>query len=127
MSPNIPMNTIKHSGECRQTLRGMSPNIPGNIIKHSRKCRQTFRGMLPLFGVKQDNYWAGSHLESCQTSTMELFCKNSQQPFTLVCHDITTPHRKDQATHCISIVFVFNIYLPSVTTYKGSSFQRRLI
>ena len=26
------------------------------------------------------NYWTESHLESCQASTMELFCKNSQQP-----------------------------------------------
>ena len=25
-------------------------------------------------------YWAESHLESCQTSTMELFCGNSQRP-----------------------------------------------
>ena len=24
------------------------------------------------------SYWTESHLESCQTSTMELFCKNSQ-------------------------------------------------
>ena len=26
------------------------------------------------------SYWTESHLESCQTSTMELFCENSQQP-----------------------------------------------
>ena len=37
MSPNIPGNVAKHSGECPQTFRGMSSNIPGN--------GQTFRGM----------------------------------------------------------------------------------
>ena len=26
------------------------------------------------------SYWAKSHLESCQTSTMELFCENSHRP-----------------------------------------------
>ena len=26
------------------------------------------------------NYWTESHLESCQTSTLELFYKNSQRP-----------------------------------------------
>ena len=80
MSPNIPENFAKYSGECRQTFRGMSSNIPGNVIKKSGECPQTFRGILPIFGVKEDNYWAGSHLESCQTSTMELFCENSQRP-----------------------------------------------
>ena len=77
---NIPGNVAKHSGECHKTFRGMSSNILGNIAKHSGECRQTFRGMLPIFGVKEHNYWAGSHLESCQTSTMELFCENSQRP-----------------------------------------------
>ena len=52
MSPNIPGNVAKHSGECRQTFQGMSPNIPGNIIKNSGERRQTFLGMLPIFGVK---------------------------------------------------------------------------
>ena len=52
MSPNIPGNVLKHSGECRQTFlgmpqrfRGMLPNIPGNGAKHSGECPQTFRGM----------------------------------------------------------------------------------
>ena len=27
MSPNIPGDVLKHSGECRQTFWGMSPNI----------------------------------------------------------------------------------------------------
>ena len=35
MSPNIPGNVAKHSGECPQTFRGMSSNIPGNVLKHS--------------------------------------------------------------------------------------------
>ena len=35
MSPNIPRNVVKHSGECPQTFHGMSPNIPGNVAKHS--------------------------------------------------------------------------------------------
>ena len=26
------------SGECRQTFQGMSPNIPGNVVKHSGEC-----------------------------------------------------------------------------------------
>ena len=43
MSPNIPENVAKHSGECHQTFRGMSPNIPGNVAKHSGKCKK-FRG-----------------------------------------------------------------------------------
>ena len=73
MSPNIPGNVIRHSGECHQTFRGMSSDIPGNVIKHSRECPQTFREILPIYGVKEDNYWAGSHLECCQTSMKELF------------------------------------------------------
>ena len=40
MSPNIPGNVSKHSGECPQTFRGMSPNITGNIIKDSAECPQ---------------------------------------------------------------------------------------
>ena len=32
MSPNIPGNVAKHSGECRQTFQGMSSNIPGNVL-----------------------------------------------------------------------------------------------
>ena len=59
---------------------GMSSNILGNAAKHSGECCQTFRGMPPMFGVNEENYWAESHLESCQTSTMEIFCKNSQRP-----------------------------------------------
>ena len=77
---NIPGNVAKHSGECHKTFRGMSSNIQGNVIKHSGECRQTFQGMMPIFGVKEDNYWAGQHLESSKTSTMELFCENSQRP-----------------------------------------------
>ena len=45
MSPNIPGNIAKHSGECPQTFREMSPNIPGNVLKHSGECPQTFGGM----------------------------------------------------------------------------------
>ena len=30
------------------------------------------------------SYWAESHLESYQTSMIELFCKNSQQPRCLL-------------------------------------------
>ena len=52
MSPNVPGNVAKHSGECHKTFRGMSPNIPGNVIKNSGERRQTFQGMLPIFGVK---------------------------------------------------------------------------
>ena len=35
LSPNIPGNISKHSGECSQTFRWMSPNIPGNVAEHS--------------------------------------------------------------------------------------------
>ena len=45
---NIPANVAKHSGECRQTFRGMLPNILRNFVpvaKHNGECRQTFRGM----------------------------------------------------------------------------------
>ena len=35
-------------------------------------------------------------------------------------------HKKDKQPSQV-FVFVFNIYLPLVTMYKGSSFQRRLI
>ena len=79
MSSNILGNVTKYSGECRQIFRGMISNNPGNVTKHSGKCYQTFRGMLPIFGVKEDNYLAESHLESYQTSTMELFCENIQR------------------------------------------------
>ena len=29
------MGGILYPGECRQTFREMSPNIPGNVLKHS--------------------------------------------------------------------------------------------
>ena len=45
MSPNILGNVSKHSGECRQTFRGMSPNIQGNVRKHSGECSQTIQGI----------------------------------------------------------------------------------
>ena len=45
MSPNIPGNVAKHSGEYRQTFRGMLLNIQGNVAKHSGEYPQTFRGM----------------------------------------------------------------------------------
>ena len=85
---NIPGNVAKYSGECHQTFRGMSSNITGNVAKHSKEYvlkhsgefHQKFQGMLPVFGVKENNYRAESDLESCQTSTMELFYKNSQRP-----------------------------------------------
>ena len=80
MSSNILGNIIKHSGECHQTFRIMSLNIPQNLAKHSGEFRQTFRAMLSIFGVNENNQQAESHLESCQTSTMELFCVNSQRP-----------------------------------------------
>ena len=38
------MGGMLHSGEYRQTFRGMSLNIPGNVLKHSGECRQTVRG-----------------------------------------------------------------------------------
>ena len=44
ISPNIPGNVLKHSGECPQTYRGMSPNIPGNVAKHSVECPIYFDG-----------------------------------------------------------------------------------
>ena len=36
----IPGNVAKHSGECRQSFRGISSNIPGSV-----EYRQAFRGM----------------------------------------------------------------------------------
>ena len=75
------MGGMFYSGECRQIFRGMQPNIPGNELKHSGECCQTFREMKPMFGVNKENYWAESRLESCQTSMMELFCRNSQRPY----------------------------------------------
>ena len=95
MSPNILGNVSKHSRQCpkhfrqcRQTFPGISPNILGNVVKysgemssniprnvakhsgeyvlkHSEKFCQTFWGILRIFGVKEDNYWAEPHLESC--------------------------------------------------------------
>ena len=47
MSPNIPGNVAKHSGECRQTFQGISSNIPGNIAKHPEECCQTFWKISP--------------------------------------------------------------------------------
>ena len=47
MSPYIPGNVAKYSGECRHIFRGMSPNIPGNVAKYSGERRQTFWGMSP--------------------------------------------------------------------------------
>ena len=68
-----------YSGECRQIIWGMSSNIPENVIKHSGECCQTFQEMWPIFSVKEDNYWAKTHLELCQTPAMELSCENSQR------------------------------------------------
>ena len=45
MSPNIPGNVTKNSGECPQRFSGMLPNIPENAAKHSGECPQVFRGM----------------------------------------------------------------------------------
>ena len=63
--PNISGNVAKHSQEYRQIFWGMLSNIPGNVLKHSEKFCQTFWGILRIFGVKEDNYWAEPHLESC--------------------------------------------------------------
>ena len=78
MSPNILVSVTNNSGESPQTFRGMLLNFLGNVATHSGECPQTFRGILRIFGVNEENWWAESHLESCQTSTMELFCENSQ-------------------------------------------------
>ena len=32
-------NVAKFSRECPKTFQGMSPNIPGNVAKHSGECR----------------------------------------------------------------------------------------
>ena len=45
ISPNIPWNVAKHSGECPQTFWGMLPNVPGNVAQRSGECCQTFRGV----------------------------------------------------------------------------------
>ena len=81
MLPNIPGNVLKHFGECREIFRGMSSNIPGNVLKYSEECCQTLREISPIFDVnlKEDNYWVVSDVESCQISTMDLFCENSQR------------------------------------------------
>ena len=71
MSPNVPWNVPKHSGECPQTFQRMSSNIPENVAKHSRECRQTYWEMSPKIpgndfkhifvpGVTQGNDDAGS-------------------------------------------------------------------
>ena len=36
-------------------FRGMLPNIPGNVLKHSGECRQTFRGILSKIPRKTHN------------------------------------------------------------------------
>ena len=61
-------------------LWGMLLHILANFDKNSGKYPQTFRGMLQMFGVNEENYWVESHLESCQTSMMEVFYGNSQRP-----------------------------------------------
>ena len=33
-----------YSGECHQIFRGISPNIPGNVVKHSGECPIYFDG-----------------------------------------------------------------------------------
>ena len=45
MSPNIPLNVFKYSGEYCQTFRVMSLNILGNVAEHSAECPQTCRGI----------------------------------------------------------------------------------
>ena len=39
------IGVTKHSGECRQTFRGMLQNIPENVAKYFGECRQKFRGI----------------------------------------------------------------------------------
>ena len=85
------MGGMLYSGECRQTFRGMLQNIAENVAKYSGECRQTFRGILSKIPWNVTKHFrecsqflverAGLHLESCQTSTMELFCENSQRPY----------------------------------------------
>ena len=64
----ISGNVLKHSGKRPQTIRK-------NVLKHSGKCRQTFWGISPNIPEMSPIF-----LQSCQTSTMELFCENSQRP-----------------------------------------------
>ena len=56
----------------RNTGTGNGIRGTGEIL-YSGECCRTFRGMSPMFGLNEGNYLAESHLESHQTSTMELF------------------------------------------------------
>ena len=51
------MGGMLHSGECRQTFRGMSSNISGNVAKHSGECRQIFRGISSNIPGNVANFW----------------------------------------------------------------------
>ena len=53
--PNAGNGGKLYSGECYQAFQGMSPDIPGNVgkhsgnvAKHSKECPETFQGMLAM-------------------------------------------------------------------------------
>ena len=63
-------------------FRGMLSNIPGNVAKYSGECHQTLLGMLPIFGVKEDNYLAESHLHHVKHPQWSSSVKISDGPNT---------------------------------------------
>ena len=61
---------------------GMLSNIPGNVAKYSGECHQTLLEMLPIFGVKEDNYLAESHLHHVKHPQWSSSVKISDGPNT---------------------------------------------
>ena len=55
-------------------------NLVQTIVQHL-VFRETINAILLILINAIINYWTESHLESCQTSTVELLFENSQRPY----------------------------------------------
>ena len=106
-------NLTKYSTECRQTFHGMSVLLKETRARGQSKnssycfcvlckskelggrvggggggskiplCNPSGGKLLLRHSSSHNKLFAESHLESCETSTMELFCKTSQRPYNV--------------------------------------------
>ena len=119
MLPNVPGNVLKHSGGCRETFRRIFLNNLGNVSKNSGECCQKFRGILPMFGVNEENYWAESHLEACQTSIASRL-----NLFSLVSH-LSTPWKRQKTFDFMTFSGGIEIWLWTKMGYHFNYFCKK--
>ena len=78
---NILRHILENSGGCPQAFWWMLPNILENVVKHSGVFDSILNAALRnIFQDIPQKCYSELHLEFYQTSTMKLFCKNSQRP-----------------------------------------------